>query len=151
MNEFEEIKDIYNRIKRDIEQRIDEFKGVWRRGDDYELFSEFAFCLLTPQSKARVCWNVILDLLKDDLLFYGSVNDIKSRLVGVRFKNNKARYLVEARERFFKDGRFILIDPHKNLTEQVSKLEKIIGEFQDLQIKWIYLDLRIPGKVFYRE
>lgn len=51
----------------------------------------------------------------------------------------------------FKDGRFILIDPHKNLTEQVSKLEKIIGEFQDLQIKWIYLDLRIPGKVFYRE
>jgi len=127
MNEIEEIKNIYNRIKRNIEQRIDQFKEVWKRGNDFELFSEFSFCLLTPQSKARVCWNAILELLKDDLLFCGSVDDIRSRLVGVRFKNNKARYIVEAREKFFKDGKFVI----KKIIEE----EKDIFKVRDFLVK----------------
>ena len=127
MNEIEEIKNIYNRIKRNIEQRIDQFKEVWKRGNDYELFSEFAFCLLTPQSKAKVCWNAILELLRDDLLLYGSVDDIKSRLVGVRFKNNKARYIVEAREKFFKDGEFMI--------KRIIQDERDIFKIRDFLVK----------------
>ncbi len=127
MNEIEEIKNIYNRIKRNIEQRIDQFKEVWKRGNDYELFSEFAFCLLTPQSKAKVCWNAILELLRDDLLLYGSVDDIKSRLVGVRFKNNKARYIVEAREKFFKDGKFMI--------KRIIQDERDIFKIRDFLVK----------------
>ena len=127
MNEIEEIKDIYNKIKRDIEQRIDQFKEVWRRGNDFELFSEFSFCLLTPQSKAKVCWKAVLELLKDDLLFYGSVDDIRSRLVGVRFKNNKARYIFEARERFFKNGEFVI--------KRIIQEEKDIFKVRDFLVK----------------
>jgi N-glycosylase/DNA lyase len=63
-----------------------------------------AFCILTPQSKARRCWDAIIKLKENDLLFQGTVEQTKPYLNCARFKNKKAHYLVETRKLFLKNG-----------------------------------------------
>jgi len=95
-----EVLDIYNSIKPEIVKRIAEFKKIWKSADNISIFPELVFCLFTPQSSARQCWKAVNILMEKDLLFEGSWNDISAEINMVRFRNNKAKYLVEAREKF---------------------------------------------------
>lgn len=87
-------------IKPEVDERIKSFKDVWEGNNSERLFQELAFCLLTPQSKAENAWNAILLLDKNNLLYTGNSEQISIHLNTVRFKNNKARYIVKARETF---------------------------------------------------
>ncbi|MCD6112288.1 MAG: N-glycosylase/DNA lyase [Bacteroidales bacterium] len=98
MHELEKTLEI---IKPDVDKRIKNFKILWQEADEKRLFQELAFCLLTPQSKAQNAWKTILILSENNLLFTGQANEISEYLNYVRFKNNKARYIVKAREQFF--------------------------------------------------
>jgi len=95
-----EILEIYKAIRPEIEERIDEFKKTWAGSDNRSIFPELVFCLFTPQSSARQCWKAVKILLEKDLLFEGSREEISEVINMVRFRNNKAKYLVEAREKF---------------------------------------------------
>ena len=100
------LKDYKNK-SRDIKKRLEAFKAVYTKSDR-DIFRELCFCILTPQAKAVLCDEAIKKLQEKDLLFKGSHRDIRPYLKGVRFPNNKARYLVAARE-FFKNSRGINI------------------------------------------
>ncbi|MBW3012328.1 DNA lyase, partial [Candidatus Woesearchaeota archaeon] len=89
---FDELKDSYLSKKELIEKRLEEFS---KPKTDDELFSELAFCLLTPQSKARLCWTSIEKLREKGLLYSDSAS-IRPWLNTVRFCNNKSRYIEEA-------------------------------------------------------
>jgi N-glycosylase/DNA lyase len=99
-----QLKRLYRLKKKDILARLEEFQSVWAECDDEEIFTELAFCILTPQSKARTCWDAILKLKKNDLLFQGTVEQTKPYLNCARFKNKKAHYLVETRTLFMQNG-----------------------------------------------
>ena len=100
-----ELIDTYNKIKKDILYRITEFKSVWKEADEKRLFQELAFCILTPQSKAKNAWKAVSSLNESGFLFNGTHHEIADELNIVRFKNNKARYIVSARNLFLKaDG-----------------------------------------------
>jgi len=93
----------YEKIKSNIENRVLDFKNLWDRGDDDEMFCELAFCLFTPQSKAKNCWETV-NILKDkNLLYSGKAETLSVHMNMVRFRNNKAKYLVLARKIFIKD------------------------------------------------
>ena len=62
-----------------------------------------AFCILTPQSKAKNAWQAITNLVENGLLYNGEPEEIVEFLNIVRFKNNKSRYLVEFRELMTRD------------------------------------------------
>ncbi len=98
---IESLQKSYSERKEMIRNRLEYFKSVINE-DDKRIFAELCFCLLTPQSKARICDAAIQNLVKTGLLYNGSESEIKDYLIGVRFNNNKARYIVEARE-FFSD------------------------------------------------
>lgn len=93
------LKNSYSERKEAIKRRLEEFKWVLD-GDNKRIFSELCFCLLTPQSRAKVCDKAVQNLVKTSFLFTGSEKDIKDYLIGVRFNNNKAKYIIEAREMF---------------------------------------------------
>ena len=112
--------DIYEKIKPDILKRINEFQSVWSEADEKRLFQELAFCLLTPQSKALNAWKTIIILTENQKLLKGNTASIAEDLNLVRFRNNKASYLVEAREMFFNNSKGI----RKTLTEFSSVSEK---------------------------
>lgn len=93
-----ELKAIRESMQGEIESRLDEFRQIRERGDADEVFVELVFCLLTPQSKARVCWDAVQNLLEKNLLLDGTSDQISGELHGVRFKYRKAEYIVKARD-----------------------------------------------------
>ena len=98
---MEELFDTYNKILPDVLSRIIEFKSVWNEADEKSLFQELAFCILTPQSKAQNAWKTIKKLTETRKLFEGNSAAIAEDMNLVRFRNNKAGYIVRAREIFF--------------------------------------------------
>ena len=94
----DEIYFIYSNIREKIESRFLFFEGNAR--DKHRAFKEFVFFLLTPQSKARVCWNAVEKLDKAGIIYSGKEQEIVNYLQGVRFKYNKARYIIEGRKLF---------------------------------------------------
>ena len=99
-----EIKELYEMRKSDIERRLKEFKELFENSNDDRIFAELIFCLLTPQSKAKICWKAVENLMEKDLLIHGSYEQVLRELKGVRFKRNKAKYIIEARKTFTREN-----------------------------------------------
>lgn len=116
----EEILGIYGKIKKDISKAISGYKKVWK-GTEKEVFAEMAFCILTPQSKAKNAWQAITTLVENNLLYEGSAEEIVEYLNIVRFKNNKSRYLVEFRDLMTEDEK---LQPKKILESKGNTFEK---------------------------
>jgi len=116
----EEILKIHKAIKKEIEKAIKNYKKVWE-GTEKEIFAEMAFCILTPQSKAKNAWQAIINLVENGLLYKGKPEEIVEFLNIVRFKNNKSRYLVELRELMTIDGK---LQPKKILSKLGNTFEK---------------------------
>ena len=116
----EEILGIYGKIKKDISKAISGYKKAWR-GTEKEVFAEMAFCILTPQSKAKNAWQAITTLVENNLLYEGSAEEIVEYLNIVRFKNNKSRYLVEFRDLMTEDEK---LQPKKILESKGNTFEK---------------------------
>jgi N-glycosylase/DNA lyase len=102
-----EIKQAYSKFKKEIEHRLNLFKKIGKKANPEELFTELAFCILTPQSKAKLCWEAIQEMRKKNILLNGKKEEINKELQKVRFKNKKTDYFLEARNKFFKDNNSI--------------------------------------------
>lgn len=132
MNEIENIKRIYSKIKNDIEKRLKDFKEGWKSNDE-KIFYELVFCLLTPQSKAKICWNAVERMTKKNLILGGDKKEIIDAIEGVRFKYKKAEYIIEARNLFSIDGKIKIKDfikkimPPSNAREWMVKNVKGMG------------------------
>jgi N-glycosylase/DNA lyase len=104
-DQLKTLKDIYTEIFNKIESRLAEFKRLFQKGTEEDIFAELVFCILTPQSKAMSCWECVEILKKKKLLFKGSPKEIAKNINKARFKNKKAEYIVEARKKFLSDGK----------------------------------------------
>ena len=118
MNNIQNLKKTYIQIKPEIIKKINEFRSVWKDKSQKKIFAELIFCLLTPQSKATVCWNCVENIIKKNLLLNGNYNKILSNLVGVRFKYKKATFVTNARKLFVKNN-------HLNIKETLSHSKNI--------------------------
>lgn len=96
---------LYASKKADIQKRLEELDKV-KYDSNEKIFAELAFCLCTPQSRALSVDRALKTLQKDNLLLAGTAEQIGQVLesYGVRFHNNKAQFIVKAREQFSKDG-----------------------------------------------
>ena len=89
------------------------------------------FCILTPQSKAVNCDKAIKRLRNSGLLFKGNSHSVRSKLNGVRFPNNKARYLVAARK-FLKNKGNSNINSVLNRNETFKTREWLVKNIKGL-------------------
>jgi len=105
-----EIKELYRNVRPLIEKRLTEFRIMWEKGDDYAMFKEFIFCLLTPQSKAKICWDAVERMEQKSLLMNGDYREILECLEGVRFRNKKAEYIINSRA-IFLDNAIPMVKP----------------------------------------
>jgi N-glycosylase/DNA lyase len=143
---MEKILEMYQEIKSVIERRLKEFKELYEKEDDPRIFAEMAFCLLTPQSKAKICWKAIEELMENDLLYTGSALEIFHHLKGVRFSEKKALYIVKAREMFF-DGKEWKLKEFIDSFDDVFKLrEWLVGNIKGYGYKEASHFLRNIGK-----
>ncbi len=118
---------LYASKKQDIQDRLAEFKRVWER-TDAKVFAELCFCLLTPQSKAVACDRAVDTLFESGLMFKGTAEALAPVLsrYGVRFANNKANYIVEARK-YFSEGDIMKIKSKLN-TDDIAGLRTWLAE-----------------------
>src|SRR3990167_8864374 len=80
-----------------IRARLEEFREVYRQGDDGRIFEELAFCICTAGASARMGLRSV-EALKD-ILLEGSLRKFKSRLKGIhRFPNYRPDYIIHTRE-----------------------------------------------------
>lgn len=106
---IQEIYKLYEEKKEEIKSKIKEFEEM-KNNSDKKMFAELAFCLCTPQSKARECDKAIKQLESTGLLFHGTQRQILPFLNKVRFSENKSKFIVFAREQFSKNGKMSIKD-----------------------------------------
>ena len=99
----------YKSRKKEIINRLSDFKESWSKNDE-EIFSELCFCILTPQSNAVSCNEVICTLKSSRLLFDGNMNQIRPFIKKARFYKNKTNYIIEARKMFSKNDNISVKD-----------------------------------------
>lgn len=128
------LKKSYSERKEIIKNRLKYFKSVWNE-DEKRIFSELCFCLLTPQSKAKICDKAIQNLIKTNLLFNGQEKDIKDFLIGVRFNNNKAKYIVQAREMFSNSNEIKIKDKLNEFKDSLEIREWLVKNVKGMALK----------------
>jgi len=94
------MKEDYAGKRSTIEKRLSEFKRLYLKGSEEDIFAELVFCILTPQSRAKLCWDAVVRLRRNGLLLKGSAARVERALSGVRFKKKKSGYIVRARKLF---------------------------------------------------
>jgi Thermostable 8-oxoguanine DNA glycosylase len=132
---IEEIKKIYRVVQNEIVSRLDEFKEIWKDGSEETIFVELVFCILTPQSRARLCWTAVENLMNKKLLLRSDKNQIIGELKGVRFKYKKAEYIVEARRQFSIDGKIAIKPRIDQFTEVHDAREWLIENVKGIGYK----------------
>ncbi|MBI2013898.1 MAG: N-glycosylase/DNA lyase [Candidatus Colwellbacteria bacterium] len=126
---IEKLKKAHVAKKKVIEKRLREFRKM-RGREDKAIFAELAFCLCVPQTSAKKSWAAITELANSGELYRGKKNSISNVLLkrGVRFHNNKADWITNARKNFsnIKFAIKNLSDPHE-LREWLVKNVKGMG------------------------
>lgn len=135
----------YEIKKGEIKERLMEFEEVGK-GSDKDLFAELCFCILTPQSKAKVCDRAIKRLVDSKVLFDGTEKEIMALLEGVRFPNNKARYLVETRNFFNIDGKVKIKETMKSFKDNKKLREWLVKRVKGVGFKEASHFLRNIGR-----
>ncbi len=104
------VKKIYVSQKNTIGRALESFRAKWKNGTSRDIMHEMIFCIFTPQSKAVNCWACVEKILEKKLLLNATPAQLLrlKEINGVRFKNKKAVYACEARDKFVKNGKFII-------------------------------------------
>ncbi len=123
----------YRKKKKEIGERLRFFRGIYSKSET-EVFEELCFCLLTPQAKAVECDRAVKNLKKHNLISRGCAAKIRPYLSGVRFPNNKARYLVEARA-IFKNGKGFKIKEKINTVDCIKTREWLVKNVKGMGFK----------------
>ncbi|MGL4508714.1 MAG: N-glycosylase/DNA lyase [Cetobacterium sp.] len=133
---FYEVQKIYGNIRSRIEERLDDYRKIWRDGDNKDIFCELAFCILTPQSKARNAWKAISELRDNNLLFTGSEEEMLPFLNIVRFNRTKAKNLYILRKQMTdENGKFITKDFFSTFNSAFEMREWIVKNIRGMSYK----------------
>lgn len=115
----EDIKQHYEENKEETQNRLEEFDSL-RESNDYRLFMELCFVILTSQSSAKNAWKAVEKMDDQNLLLEGDKSEIARVLKQneIQYEQNKAGYLVENRK--------LLSQPTlKNPTNELKIKEKL--------------------------
>ena len=99
--EKQSLKSEYEERKDKIRARLNDFKNL----EEEQYFKEFLFCLLTPQSSAKKCWNAVEQISLLDKLSKESIVEILKK--NTRFHNNKTLYVMQSEETWNKIKTFL--------------------------------------------
>jgi len=113
-------------------------KGFVRAGKrpETEIFLELVFCLLTPQSRARASESAIKKLRERGFPEKAlSPDEIRKCLAGVRFPNNKAKYVFLARKLFSDSSGKVSVSPFLPLSDPFLSREFLVKNVLGLGMK----------------
>jgi len=113
---IEQLKKEYIEKQEEIKKRLNDFKSL----SEDSWIDELLFCLLTPQSQAKKCWQAIEELKESRVKEKEAVKACLA--TKTRFHNNKTKYILEARENWLK------IKEKIKQTKDIIELRNILAE-----------------------
>lgn len=131
---MKELLEEYAKKRDEIGEKLFEFKQMMEENDE-RVFAELAFCICTPQSKATTAWNAIGSLMKNGLLYRGSDEEIEPFLNAVRFRKNKASYIIETRKKFTVDNRLQIKEFIQSFVDPLELREWLVENVKGLGMK----------------
>jgi len=134
MKELKELLDLYKERREEIKQRLLEFRNMLNESNE-RIFAELAFCICTPQTKATSAWDAIKNLMQNGLLFKGSSEEIAPFLEKVRFRKNKAKYIVEARKKFTIEGKIQIKEFLLSFVDPLELREWLVENIKGMGMK----------------
>jgi N-glycosylase/DNA lyase len=129
------LKKFWKKVFPLISCREKHFDAVWKNATEEEIFAELVFCLFTPQSKAVLCWSAVNELFDKNMIFNSKDEDIAKVINKVRFRNNKAKYLVEARKLFTVDSKIKIKEKLKSFKNIYNLRKWLIDNIKGLGYK----------------
>ncbi len=93
----EKVEELKHKIGRIVKRRITEFMELHMKGNR-EWFLELCFCILTANSSAELGIKIQKEIGEDFLTFNERELATKLKMLGHRFYNVRARYIVSARK-----------------------------------------------------
>ncbi|PSG99776.1 MAG: hypothetical protein BRC28_02935 [Nanohaloarchaea archaeon SW_4_43_9] len=136
---IDKVKAHYRERETEIEKRLEQFRAL-KDENDYRLFIELVFVILTSQTEAQKAWKATEELDEKNLLMEGNKGQIAEilRRNGVKYEENKASYIIQNRGK--------LSQPTlSNPTKELKLKEKIDGENLDKSRKWIVENIQGIG------
>jgi N-glycosylase/DNA lyase len=123
-----EVKKAYKNNKEEINKRLNDFKNVWKSKDEKKALKELIFCIFTPQSKAVNCWECVEKIFKNKLFLTDNPEDLLKlkEMNYVRFKNKKARFAVEAKNKFVKKRKIKLLQSLSEISDVYEMRERLV-------------------------
>jgi len=120
-----DIQKHYEENREEIQDRLEEFRNL-KESNDYRLFMELCFVILTSQSSAKNAWKAVEQLDDQNFLLEGDTSEIAEVLKQneIQYEENKAGYLVENRE-------FLSQPTLNNPTKELKIKEKL--DLNDLE------------------
>ncbi|RMD67756.1 DNA lyase [Candidatus Pacearchaeota archaeon] len=117
----------YKRFENVIKQRLEEFSSL-----DWEArFKEFVFCLLTPQSNAKRCWEAVELIFAHEQFPNLSIEELERILsTRTRFHRTKARNVLRAIKKWDKIKERIELSEAK-LKDQGARRSEEVVELRD--------------------
>lgn len=131
----EGLKNFWKKVRSLVEKREKHFDEVWKKSSEEEIFAELVFCLFTPQSKAVSCWAAVKELAGENMIFTASAEEIAAKINKVRFRNNKAKYVVEARKLFTVNGKMKIKEKLASFDNILELREWIIKNIKGIGYK----------------
>lgn len=131
----EQIRAVYQKIREKVLSRIDDFRNVWREGQEEDIFAELVFCILTPSSRARSAWSALEALKQKNLILYGAFEQVSPYLNTVRFKNKKAHFIVRARKLFLVNDRISIREKILQFPSVYDKREWLVSHVDGIGYK----------------
>jgi N-glycosylase/DNA lyase len=125
----------YDNIRKDVVSRLSQFREIWDTRDEKRALYELLFCILTPQSKAQVCWGAIEEMNCSDVLLNGDYQQVLEAVGMVRFKYRKAGFLIEARNRFHDNGRIELLSFLRKFSDPIEARDWLVKNIKGLGYK----------------
>ena len=128
------LKNSYKLKQKEIKSRLNEFEKLKKR----EMQKELMFCILTPQSNAKRCWEAVEQISKLNKLEENKIKEIlKTR---TRFHNNKTKYILESKEAWNK------ISPMLTEQNRIELRNKLADNIKGYGLKEASHFLRNIGK-----
>ncbi|RLI89589.1 MAG: N-glycosylase [Archaeoglobales archaeon] len=97
MDVVKAVEELKRKVGALVERRIAEFIDLGRKGNE-EWFSELCFCILTANSSAELGMKIQREVGRGFLTLSEEDLRNKLKLLGHRFYNTRAKYIVEARK-----------------------------------------------------
>jgi N-glycosylase/DNA lyase len=132
---IEGLKIFWKKVLPLISQREQHFDDVWKKGSEEEIFAELVFCLFTPQNKAVSCWAAVNTLANKNMIFDSNEEDIAKVISSVRFKHNKAKYVVEARNFFTLNGKINIKEKLTSFNDIYKRRKWLIANVKGIAYK----------------